>query len=124
VELNLLQRRIEFYTQKLTFLANRGLNTDLLYALAELNERRAERQLEAAIALAYLYERAVAFFLGEPNIRNPGDTGAKWVSCTNNCEMSARCSTRANQPRGSTGRLPWLPTAPFANRAAWQPALR
>jgi hypothetical protein len=70
VEIELSQRRIEFYTQKLAFLGNRCLNADLLYTLAELTEKRAERQLEGAISLAYLFEWAVAFFLGEADIRH------------------------------------------------------
>lgn len=69
LEKEISERRIEFYEQKLAFLENRRLNADFLYTLAELNERRAERQLEVAIVLAYLFERALAFFLGEPNIR-------------------------------------------------------
>ena len=54
-----------FYEQKLAFVNGRRLNGDILYSLAALNEKRAERQLEAAIFLAYLFERALTFFLGE-----------------------------------------------------------
>lgn len=68
LEIEISTRRREFYEQKLAFLENRRLNADFLYLLAELNERRAERQLEVAIFLAYLFERALAFFLGEPHI--------------------------------------------------------
>src|SRR5262249_47325203 len=68
LERDLSQQRIAFYTQKRAFLANKALNADFLYALAEINRKRAERQLEAANFLAYLFERALAFFLGEPNI--------------------------------------------------------
>jgi hypothetical protein len=70
LERDLSKHRIEFYAQKLAFLSNKRLNADYLYALAELNEKRAERQLEVAIVLAYLFERALAFFLGKPNIRH------------------------------------------------------
>ncbi len=70
LEKELALRRIDFYGQKLAFLHGKRLNADLLYTLAELNEKRAERQLEVAIFLSYLYERALAFFLGEPDIRH------------------------------------------------------
>jgi hypothetical protein len=69
-EIEISKHRIEFYEQKLAFLQNNRLNPDFLYLLAEINERRAERLLEAAIFLAYLFERAIAFFLGKPEIRH------------------------------------------------------
>jgi hypothetical protein len=70
LERDLSKHRIEFYAQKRAFLGSKRLNADFLYTLAELNRKRAERQLEGAIFLAYLFERALAFFLGEPNIRH------------------------------------------------------
>ena len=69
LEHDMSRQRLAYYAEKLAFLTGKGLNADLLYLLADINERRAERQLEAAIFLAYLYERSLAFFLGEPNIR-------------------------------------------------------
>jgi hypothetical protein len=69
LERALSQQRIAFFAQKRAFLGNKELNADFLYSLAELNRRRAERQLGAAIFLAYLFERALAFFLGAPSIR-------------------------------------------------------
>lgn len=69
-EIEISKHRIDFYEQKLAFVQNKRLNADFLSILAELNEKRAERQLEGAIFLAYLFERALAFFLGEPNIRH------------------------------------------------------
>jgi hypothetical protein len=69
LERDLSQQRIAFFAQKRDFLGNKALNADFLYSLAELNRRRAERQLGAAIFLAYLFERALAFFLGVPSIR-------------------------------------------------------
>ena len=69
LEQTMSQQRLAYYAEKLAFLTGKGLNADLLYTLADLQEKRAERQLEAAIFLAYLYERALAFFLGNPNIR-------------------------------------------------------
>jgi hypothetical protein len=64
----LSEQRLAFYKHKLDFVANKQLNADFLYTLAELNRKRAERQLDAAVYLAYLFERALAFFLGEPAI--------------------------------------------------------
>ena len=69
LERDLSQQRIAFYAQKRAFLGNKAINADFLYSLAELNRKRAERQLGAAIFLAYLFERALAFFLGVPSIR-------------------------------------------------------
>lgn len=60
--------RIELFDQKLNSLRDKRLNADILYEMARLNEKRAERQLEAAIYLAYLYERALTFHLGVTNI--------------------------------------------------------
>jgi hypothetical protein len=68
LERDLSQQRIAFYTQKRAFLGNKTLNADFLYSLAELNRKRAERQLGAAIFLAYLFERALSFFLSAPSI--------------------------------------------------------
>jgi receptor-binding and translocation channel-forming TcA subunit of Tc toxin len=70
LEIEISKHRVDFYEQKLAFLTNKRLNINFLSTLVELNERRAERQLEAGIFLAYLFERALAFFLGEPNIRH------------------------------------------------------
>jgi len=67
-ELEMAERRKEFHQEILAFLGSRIFNADFLYLMAEINQRRAERQLEKAILLAYLYERALAFFLGDPNI--------------------------------------------------------
>jgi hypothetical protein len=53
-EIAIAGRRIDFYEQQLTFLTNKRLNINFLSTLVELNERRAERQLEAGIFLAYL----------------------------------------------------------------------
>lgn len=69
-ESEISQHRLDFYKQKRAFLANKRLNADFLYLLAELEEQRAERRLDVAIFLAYLYERAVTFFLGKTNIRH------------------------------------------------------
>jgi len=70
MERDMAQQRLAFFAQKRVLLGTRRLNADFLYTLAELNEQRAERLLEEAIYLAYLFERALAFFLGEPNIRH------------------------------------------------------
>jgi len=70
LERRISELRIEFYEQKLAFLKDKRLNADVLYALAGLNEKRAERQVEAAIFLAYLFERALTFNLGELDIRH------------------------------------------------------
>jgi len=60
-------RRVQFLQDKLAFGAGR-LDKNLYYALAQVYEQLAERQVEAAIRYAYLYERAIAFFLGKPGI--------------------------------------------------------
>jgi hypothetical protein len=60
--------RLRFLQEKLDFLEGKRINADLFFRLAEISERRAERQLELGVQLAYLFERAVAFFLGEPEI--------------------------------------------------------
>ena len=57
--------RLAFYGQKLAFLQGQRLNADVLNELAALNEKRAVRQVETAILLAFLFERALAFNLGE-----------------------------------------------------------
>lgn len=70
LERRISELRIDFYGQKLEFLQGKRLNADVLYELAVLNEQRAVRQVEAAIFLAYLFERALAFFLGEIDLRH------------------------------------------------------
>jgi hypothetical protein len=70
LERRISELRIEFYGQKLAFLQNKRLNTDILYELATLNETRAERQFETAVFLAYLFERALTFNLGAADIRH------------------------------------------------------
>ena len=70
LERELSEHRIAIYAAKRAFLGNKRLNADFFYSMAELNRTRAERQLEVAMLLAYLFERALAFFLGEPNSRH------------------------------------------------------
>src|SRR4029077_1809306 len=60
-------KRVQFLQYKLAFGAGR-FDENLYYALATFYEGLTERQLEAAIRYAYLYERAVAFFLGKPGM--------------------------------------------------------
>jgi hypothetical protein len=62
--------RLDIFRQKLASLTGATINAEVVAVLAKLNEQRALRQLESAIFLSYLYERAVAFFLGEPGIRH------------------------------------------------------
>jgi hypothetical protein len=69
VERQVSELRLAFYEQKLAFLQGKRFNADVLYELAALNEQRAVRLLEAAILLAYLFERALAFNLGEVESR-------------------------------------------------------
>ena len=57
--------RLEFFAEKVKFLQGKRFNADVLYDLAALNERRAVSQLETAVILAYLFERALNFNLGE-----------------------------------------------------------
>jgi hypothetical protein len=66
-EVDIANKRVRFLEDKLVFGSGR-LTKDLYYALAQLYEQLAERQVEAAIRYAYLYERALAFFLGKPGI--------------------------------------------------------
>jgi hypothetical protein len=61
-------QRIQFYADKLASIGNQRHNLDFLYVLAELAQKRAERQVDVAVLLAYLFERALAFFLGNPFI--------------------------------------------------------
>ena len=66
----LSDNRLAYLRTKEGFLGTQKLmNADALYALAEVREKRAERRLEAAIFMAYLYERALAFFFGKPDTR-------------------------------------------------------
>ena len=62
--------RIGYLQQKLQFLEGGLLNAELYYLLAEINEKRARRHLEVANFLAYLFERALAFFLGLPSLEH------------------------------------------------------
>jgi hypothetical protein len=62
--------RLAHLGRKAQFLADRRMNPDFLYLRSALHEQRAYRQLEGAILLAYLYERALAFFLGRPEIKH------------------------------------------------------
>jgi hypothetical protein len=66
-EVDIANKRVRFLQDKLAFGGGR-LDKDLYYALAQVYEQLAERQVEAAIRYAYLYERAMAFFLGRPGI--------------------------------------------------------
>jgi hypothetical protein len=66
-EVDIANKRVQFLQDKLAFGGGR-LDKDLYYALAQVYEQLAERQVEAAIRYAYLYERAIAFFLGKPAI--------------------------------------------------------
>jgi hypothetical protein len=66
-EVEIARKRVTFLEAKIAFGSGR-LDKDLYYALALVYEQLAERQVEAAIRFAYLYERAIAFFLGKPGI--------------------------------------------------------
>jgi Tc toxin complex TcA C-terminal TcB-binding domain len=58
--------RRDFVARRQAVTGGRRLSQDLYYALARTNEDLARSHLEAAIRFAYLYERAVAYFLGSP----------------------------------------------------------
>ena len=62
--------RREFVETRLAVTGGRRLNKDLFYVLARTFEELARAQLETAILFAYLYERAVAYFVGKPAIRH------------------------------------------------------
>jgi hypothetical protein len=64
-ERQISELKLAFFGEKLAFLEGQRLNADVLYELAALNEARAVRQVETAILLAYLFERALNFTLGE-----------------------------------------------------------
>jgi hypothetical protein len=66
-EVDIAAKRVQFLQDKLAFGGGR-LDKDLYYALALVYEQLAERQVEMAIRYAYLYERAMAFYLGQPEI--------------------------------------------------------
>jgi hypothetical protein len=66
-EVTIAESRVGFLEDRLDFGPGR-FDKDLYYALALFYEQLAERQVEAAIRSAYLYERALAFFLGKPGI--------------------------------------------------------
>jgi hypothetical protein len=60
--------RREFVESRLEVTGGRRLNKDVYYALARTFEALARAQLETAVLFAYLYERAVAYFIGKPGI--------------------------------------------------------
>jgi hypothetical protein len=66
-EVDIANKRVQFLQAKRAFGGGR-LDKDLYHALAQVYEQLAERQVEAAIWYAYIYERAVAFFLAKPGI--------------------------------------------------------
>jgi Tc toxin complex TcA C-terminal TcB-binding domain len=61
LEQDIAEARQRSVGERLDSLSNRILNAELFYAMSNLYEDMAERNLEAAIRWAYLYERAVAF---------------------------------------------------------------
>ena len=69
---NLEQRTVgntlEFLGQKISRIKNRELNPNLYYAAAEDFRVLAQRHMNRAIELAYLFERAVAFLRLEPEL--------------------------------------------------------
>ena len=62
--------RLAHLERKAAFLQDKRMNAEFLFERAAVRERRAERQLDVAIFLAYLSERALAFFLGKPNVKH------------------------------------------------------
>ncbi|MGH3925800.1 MAG: hypothetical protein ACRDTT_23560, partial [Pseudonocardiaceae bacterium] len=62
--------RLAHLERKARFLKDKRMNADFLYARAAIGERRVERHLEVCIFLAYLCERALAFFLGKPDVKH------------------------------------------------------
>lgn len=69
LELGIAERRREFIDSRLEVTGGRFLGKDLYYRLARLFRGLAESQIQHAVLFAYLYERAVAYFLGIPAIR-------------------------------------------------------
>jgi hypothetical protein len=62
--------RLAHLERKAAFLQNKRMNAEFLFDRAAVREQRAERQLDVAIFLAYLCERALAFFLGKPDVKH------------------------------------------------------
>jgi hypothetical protein len=70
LEAQVARIRREFVETRLALTGGRRLSKDLFYALARTFEALAQAQLETAILFAYLYERALAYFIGKPSIRH------------------------------------------------------
>lgn len=70
LEVMLAQRREAFVEHHLNRTRGRKLNLEVYYALADTYKQLTESHLNEAIRLAYLYERAVAFYLGKPTIQH------------------------------------------------------
>jgi hypothetical protein len=68
VERQNAEARVDFLAARVDIVVDRRLNENLYYALAERFEQLAEEHVALAVRRAYLYERAVAFFLGQPDI--------------------------------------------------------
>jgi hypothetical protein len=64
----IIDNTLEFLGEKIQRIQNGELNPDLYYAAAEAFRALAERHLDAAIQLAYLFERAVAFLRLDPDV--------------------------------------------------------
>jgi hypothetical protein len=62
--------RLAHLERKASLLADKRMNAEFLFERSAIRERRAERQLDVAIFLAYLYERALGFFLGKPDVKH------------------------------------------------------
>jgi hypothetical protein len=69
LEQRIIGRTLEFLGEKIERIKNRELNPDLYYTAAEDFRALAERHLDAAIHLAYLFERAVAFLRLKPELQ-------------------------------------------------------
>jgi hypothetical protein len=68
LEQDTLANTLEYLGEKIERIQERDLNPDLYYAAGETFRALAEQHLNAAIELAYLFERAVAFLRLDPEL--------------------------------------------------------
>ena len=68
LEEEIAKDRRDFVQNRFDTTGGRRLNKELYYELARRFEQLAELHLDAAVRFAFLYERAVAFFLGQPGL--------------------------------------------------------
>ncbi|GAA1783711.1 hypothetical protein GCM10009712_33790 [Pseudarthrobacter sulfonivorans] len=69
LEAQIAAARLNFIADRREVLAGQVLNEDLFYTLARIYEDLARSYLDHAILVAYLFERAAAYFLGAPEMR-------------------------------------------------------